>query len=280
MLVGCLGVAAFAMWSWGSTAGRVNVLILGLDRRPGQGYVVRSDTMMLVTAYPPGPRLGLLSIPRDLYVEIPGYATNRINTAHFWGESEAEGNGPSLAKQTVEQTFGVPVQRFVRVDFGGFRAVVDAVGGLDIQVDEAVVDNAYPTEDFGVTTIEIPAGLQHLDGEEALQYARSRHGSSDFDRARRQQQILIALARRVLAPSAWPRLPAVYRAVAGNVDTDLRIWEWLSVAATLLRVGPEGIEYQVIDREMVSPWTTPTGGAVQLPVWERITLLVQHLFSP
>lgn len=280
MILGCLALTAFGAWRWGASSGRVTVLILGLDRRPGQGYVVRSDTMMLATAYPPGPRIGLLSIPRDLYVDIPGYATNRINTAHFWGENEAEGRGPELAKQTVSHNFGVPVQRFVRVDFNGFRAVVDAIGGLDVEVEEAVVDNSYPTEDHGVTRIEIPAGRQHLDGETALQYARSRHGSSDFDRAERQQQIMVALARRMLEPTSWRRFPALYRAVVDNIDTDLRIWEMLPVAATLLQVGPDGIEYHVIDREMVSPWTTPTGGSVLLPAWERITPLVQQLFTP
>jgi LCP family protein required for cell wall assembly len=280
VLCGCLGVAAFAAWQSSGFAGRINVLILGLDRRPGQGYVVRSDTLMLATVSPTGPRIGLLSIPRDLYVDIPGYATNRINTAHFWGENEAEGQGTVLAKQTVAQNFGIPVQRFLRVDFDGFRAVIDAVGGIEIEVDDPVVDHAYPTEDYGEITIEIPAGLQHMDGETALQYARSRHGSSDFDRTKRQQQIIVALAGRLLETSSWPRLPAAYQAFVRHVDTDLRIWELVLTAITLLRVGPDGIEHHTIDREMVSPWTTPTGGAVLLPDWERIAPVVQNLFTP
>ncbi len=276
----CLGMASFGLWQSSSSQGRLNVLVLGLDRRPGQGYVVRSDTMMLVTVNPLGPRIGLLSIPRDLYVDIPGYATNRINTAHFWGENEGAGRGPVLAKQTVEHNFGVPVHRFVRVDFDGFRAVVDAVGGVDILVEEPVVDNAYPTEDHGVIRIEILPGLQHMDGETALQYARSRHGSSDFDRASRQQQVLVALVRRVLNPVVWPRLPALYAALVDHIDADVRVWDLVPLAATLFRVGPDGIEYHVVGRDMTSPWTTPSGGAVLLPQWERITPMIHQLFAP
>lgn len=281
LLFACLGLilGTVVLLQWTATP-RTNVLILGLDRRPHQGTVVRSDTIVLATVYPAGPRIALLSMPRDLYVEIPGYGMNRINTAHFWGENEAPGTGPQLAKQTVTHNFGVQVHRYVRIDFDGFRAIVDAVGGLDILVEKPVVDNAYPTDDYGTIRIEIPAGLQHMDGETALRYARSRHGSSDFDRAKRQQQIIIALARRLVEPAVWPSLPALYQAVADNVDTDLRADELLLVAPTLYRVGPDGIEHQVIDREMTQPWTTPTGGAVLRPRWEMITPLIQELFEP
>jgi len=277
---GGLGAGAYALWRRTDTFPRTNVLILGLDRRPDQGTVVRSDTMILMTVYPAGPRIALLSIPRDLYVEIPGYGTNRINTAHFWGESEMEGGGPALAVQTVAQSLGVPVHYYVRLDLDGFRAVVDAVGGVDVVVEKPIVDNAYPTDDYGTVRIEIPAGPQHMDGETALRYARSRHGSSDFDRARRQQQILIALAHRLLEPDVWPQLPAVIHVVRDNLDTDLTARELLQLAPTLQRVGAEGIEHRVIDREMTEPWTTPTGGAVLLPCWEVIHPLVQEMFTP
>jgi LCP family protein required for cell wall assembly len=182
VLVTLLGRALLTEWA--ANQPRTNTLILGLDRRPDQGTVVRSDTMMVLTTHPPDASVGLLSIPRDLYVEIPGRGTSRINTAHFWGESQAAGNGPLLAMATVEHNFGVPIHHYVRVDFEGFRAVVDAVGGIDIVVEEPIVDDAYPSEDYGTIRIEIPAGPQHMDGETALRYARSRHSSSDFDRAR------------------------------------------------------------------------------------------------
>jgi len=279
-VAGGLAAGGFALWLWTTTLPRTNVLILGLDRRPEQGYVVRSDTVVLMTVYPPGPRAVLLSIPRDLYVEIPDYGTSRINSAHFWGENEAEGGGPALAMQTVVQNFGVPVHHYVRVDFNGLRAIVDAVGGVDIVVEEPIIDDAYPTDDYGTMHVEIPAGPQHMDGETALRYARSRHSSSDFDRARRQQQIIIALTRRLREPEIWPELPAIYRVAMDNVDTDLAGRDLFLLAPTLYRVGPDGIEHHVIDREMTEPWTTPTGGAVLLPRWEAIHPLVQELFTP
>jgi LCP family protein required for cell wall assembly len=256
------------------------VLILGLDRRPGEGNVVRSDTMVLATICPPEPCIALLSAPRDLYVDIPGHGANRINTAHFWGENDAEGGGPTLAMQTVAQNFGVPVHHYVRVDFDGFRAIVDAVGGVELVVEEAIVDDEYPTADYGTTRIEIPAGAQRMDGETALRYARSRHGSSDWDRVRRQQQILIALAQRLLEPRVWPRLPLVYHTVMNNVETDMTGWDLLLLAPTLYRAGPDSIEHHVIGADMTQPWTAPNGGAVLLPQWETIHPLVQKLFAP
>jgi LCP family protein required for cell wall assembly len=278
--IGGLAVAGYVLWIFSGTLPRTNVLILGLDRRPEQSYVVRSDTMVLATVHPAGPDIALLSLPRDLYVQIPGYGTNRINTAHFWGENESPGNGPSLAMQTVSLNLGVATHKYVRVDFDGFRAVIDASGGIDITVDEPIVDDAYPTPDYGTMRIEIPAGPLHMDGETALRYARSRHDSSDFDRAVRQQQVITALARRLLEPSTWPRLPAVLFAVKNNVDTNLTLGEMLLMAPTLYRVGPDGIQHHVIDREMTQPWTTPNGGAVLLPHWETINPLVHELFAP
>jgi anionic cell wall polymer biosynthesis LytR-Cps2A-Psr (LCP) family protein len=180
----------------------------------------------------------------------------------------------------VEHNFGAPMHHYVRVDFEGFRAVVDAVGGIDVVVEEPIVDAAYPTEDYGTIRIEIPAGPQHMDGEMALWYARSRHGSSDFDRARRQQEIVMALVRRVLQSGAWPRLPAVYQAVSSNVDTDMGMGDLLLLFAVLEECGPEGIEHHVIGPEMTQSWTTPSGGAVLLPRWELIHPLIESFLSP
>jgi LCP family protein required for cell wall assembly len=280
LAAGALAVLGYASTQWAASRPRLTILILGLDRRPEQGTAVRSDTMMLLTVNPPAPRAALLSIPRDLYVEIPGYGLNRVNTAHFWGENAAAGGGPALAMHTLAQNLGVPVQRYVRVDFEGFRAIVDAVGGIDVVVPQAIVDNEYPTDDYGTIRIEIPAGPQHMDGETALRYVRSRHGSTDFDRAARQQQVLLALAQRVLQPEAWPSLPTVYRAVLDHTDTDLTFGDMLVLATTLRRAGPESIEHRVIDQDMTQPWTTPDGAAVLLPRWELVYPLVQELFTP
>lgn len=280
ILLSCICVASFGVWVSGATGRGTNVLILGIDRRPEQGYVVRSDVVMVAAARWREPSVALLSIPRDLYVEIPGVGQSRINTAHFYGEREREGGGPELAMETVARNFGVPVRHFVRVDFDGFSAVVDAAGGVDVEVAERIVDNAYPTEDYGTTRIEIPAGPQHMDGEMALRYVRTRHASSDFDRAARQQQVVQALVKRMTAPQSWLRLPAVGAAALEHVDTNLGPFQMLQLLVAAARVEPESIEHRVIDRDMTRPWTTPTGGAVLLPRWDIIEPVVEDLFGP
>ena len=279
LVCGGISLLQFITEPSGASGSSVNLLILGIDRRPGQGYVVRSDTMILVAVRPDEPRISLLSIPRDLYVAVPGQGQARINTAHFWGENKAEGKGPVLAMQTVAQNFGVPVHHYVRLDFDGFRAMVDGVGGIDIVVEEPIVDDAYPTEDYGTTRIEIPAGPQHMDGETALRYARSRHGSSDFERTERQQQVLHALAQRLLDPRVWPRLPSAYWTTMSYIDTDLTSDQIKRFALTLRRVGADNIDHHVIGREMVQSGTTPSGGAVLHPRWELIRPLVTEWFN-
>ena len=258
---------------------RVTVLLLGLDRRPGEGDMVRADAIMVLTAHPGGPAVGLLSIPRDLYLPIPGQGENRINTAHFYGEIDQAGSGPERTAETIRQNFGVPVDAWVRVDFHGFVALIDAVDGVEVDVPEAVIDYAYPTEDYGVMTIEIPAGLQTMDGERALQYARSRHSSSDFDRAARQQLIVSALAQKLRQPATWVKLPAFYQAFNEAVDTNLSLLEMVQVGLAVVRVGPDGVERVVIDEEMTTPYTTSAGAAVVLPRWEMIYPQVQQLFG-
>lgn len=249
------------------------ILVLGTDRRPDEAGPVRSDTLLLVVIHTEPPKVALLSIPRDLYVDIPGHGRNRINTANFFG-------GPALAAQTIAADFGVPVDRTVRLDFNGFRAIVDAAGGVDIDVPRRIVDNAYPTETYGTMRIVIPAGWQHMDGEMALRYVRTRHGSSDFDRVARQQQVVMALVKRLLEPSAWPRWPQVAMAFDQSVDTDLSLWDMVLLLPTLARVGPDGITHHIISEDMTTPFTTPNGAEVLLPRWDRIRPLVQEVIGP
>ena len=258
---------------------RVNVLLLGLDRRPGEGDAVRADTIMVVSASARVPEIGLLSIPRDLYLLIPGQGENRINTAHIFGELDTPGGGPDRTAGAIMQNFGVVLDGWVRVDFDGFKAVVDALGGVEIDVPRAIADAAYPTEDYGTMTVTIPAGLQEMDGERALQYARSRHGTSDFDRADRQQLVVQAMLRKMFQPSTWPRLPALLRAFEGAVETDLSLLQLARLGAAALRVGPDGMDRLVIDQELVESYVTPAGAAVLLPRWELVRPLVGQILK-
>jgi len=256
-----------------------NILILGIDRRPGEGNAVRTDTMLLLHADPANRRLVLLSIPRDLWINIPGRGEGRINTAHVFGELESPGNGPLRAAEAVSYNFGVPIHHSLRLDFDAFREVIDAAGGIEIDVPTPLVDNAYPTADYGTMRIEIPAGLQHMDGETALQYARSRHSSSDFDRAARQQQIFVALVKKLTRPSGWFLIPRVYQAFQNAVETDLSVRDIARLALAWQRAGEDGVEKIVIDRTLTTPFRTAQGAAVLLPRWELIQPLVQTQFT-
>ncbi|MDQ7028462.1 MAG: LCP family protein [Ardenticatenia bacterium] len=262
VVVGIIGAAfMWAYWRAIVLRGPVHVLILGTDERPGEAGPFRSDTMILARFSPRGPRVALLSIPRDLWVAIPGVGENRINAAHFFG-------GPLLAKETVATLFEVPVHYYVKVDFDGFVRIVDAMGGIEVDVPEPLVDSKYPTPDYGVTTVRIDAGFQQMDGDVALIYARSRYSTSDFDRARRQQQILAAMKAKLQQPGTWLRVPRIARAVVESVETDMPLQEWPVLAMIVWRAGE--VERYAIGPNEVTPTITANGADVLLPDWEAI----------
>lgn len=245
--------------------GRTNILVLGLDSREPGSDLGRSDTMILTTFVPREPYLGMLSIPRDLWVTIPVYGENRINTAHFFSEADSPGSGPEVAMQTVRQNFGVDVQHYVRIRFDGFLDLVDLLGGVDVEL---------------LTTMSgYPAGIHHLNGEQALAFVRDRAGSDDFYRMRRSQIFLRALWKQVLDPSIWKQLPDIVPLVIQMVDTDVPISKWPYLAITMLRVGPDGIDASVITREMTNPFTTSGGAQVLGPNWTIINPVLLEMFG-
>ncbi|MGH2544248.1 MAG: LCP family protein, partial [Ardenticatenaceae bacterium] len=215
-------------WRQIEQRGQVNVLILGIDERPNEGINFRSDTMILSGFDPRERQVALLSIPRDLWVTIPGYGENRINTAHFFG-------GAPLAAETVRNEFGIPLHYYVRLNFDGFVALIDAMGGITLDVPEPLHDENYPTSDYGVMTIDIPAGVQQMDGETALIYARSRYSTSDFDRSRRQQEIIRAVRDKLAQPATWLEAPTIFRATRATISTDIPQTEWPTLALILIR---------------------------------------------
>jgi LCP family protein required for cell wall assembly len=244
---------------------RTNLLILGIDYSPNNDAVGRSDTIILATFVPLQPYVGMLSIPRDLWVKIPGYGENRINTAHFFAEAQQPGSGPPATMKTIQQDFGVNVHYFLRVRFEGFREVVNAMGGVDIDLKQPMAG--------------YPAGKHHLTGNKALAFARSRMGADDFYRMQQGQIVIKAAFRQMLNPLKWPRLPAVLAALSRSVDTNVPIWQWPRLGLALLRAGPGGIDSRTITREMVTPYVTDQGADVLLPDWDRINPLVKQMFG-
>ncbi len=266
--------------------GRVNILLLGVDERKCEPPPSRTDTMIIVTVDPQQKTGALLSIPRDLWVQIPGKLPgvpneNRINTAHVYGEiSKYPGGGPALAMRTVEKNFGIPMNYYVRINFRGFRTIIDALGGIDIDVPTAVRDPAFPNDTCGTYVLNIPAGRQHMDGNKALAYARSRHGGTDFDRARRQQEVLYAVREKLLSLNAITKLPQLYQALRTTVDTDMQVWEMLALARAAWGIPRENIKSYIIDINMITPWVTPEGAQVLVPKRKEIGQLLQEIFGP
>jgi LCP family protein required for cell wall assembly len=254
--------------------GRVNILLLGLDSRPGTPDGTRSDTMIIVSVDQSAKTASMLSIPRDLWVDIPGHGSNRINAAYFFGDQDKPGiGGPPLAKETVARNFGIQIHYFAQVDFAGFKDVIDAIGGVNIDVKKPLIDNEYPTEDYGLKRIFVPAGIQHMDGTTALEYARSRHSDSDLGRNQRQQEVLLAVRERG-ANLGLITNDKLSIALQRAIKTDLQWGDVLSLAQTAIGMDKANIKTYAIDANMTQN-ANIDGNAVLTPDWNAIRELVK-----
>ncbi|MHB8088619.1 MAG: LCP family protein [Anaerolineaceae bacterium] len=248
------------------TPARETILVLGIDCRPSDSpWLGRSDTMILTTIPPLSPQVSMLSIPRDLWLTIPNHYENRINTAHYFAELEAPGSGMQAAKDAFETNFGIKVNYAVRVKFTGFVDIVDAFGGVTINLPEAMSG--------------LEAGPNHLDGKQALAFVRDRKASDDFFRQERGQLFIASAIKEVLNPLKWPRIPAVLAVAAANIDTDLPIWLWPRTAYALIFSSIKGFNAHTLDRSMVTPWVTDEGAQVLAPNWELMNPLIDGLFK-
>lgn len=257
---------------------RVTFLLLGLDMREDERNVpTRSDTMIILTVDPVHKRAGMLSIPRDLWVPILGHGENKINTAHFFGEMDRPGDGPLLARKTVEYNFGVRINYYARVDFHGFERLVDAVGGVTLDVERPIKDDEYPSEDYGIRRVFIPTGLQHLDGTQALRYARSRHGDNDFARSHRQQAVLLAARNQVLQPSILPRVPQMIGILRSAVQTDVPITDVLPLFNMARGIKSKDIVSRSIDSTMTID--VNGDGTVLVPDRKKIAKVIEEIFG-
>ncbi len=263
--------------------GRVNILLMGIDRRPGEAFVSRTDSMMIISIDPDTKAASILSIPRDLYVDIPNYGQDRINTAMVYGAQEGDYlDGAALAMQTVAYNLNVPIHHFVLVDFGAFVRIIDLLGGVDVEVPYEINDPEYPDMDYGYDPLYIPAGLQHFDGALALKYARTRHADSDFNRAYRQQQVLFAArqqATKLGIADLLRRGPALYREVEQGIRTDLSLEQMLRLVKTVSDIPAGNIRNDVLDYDYVSSYRTPGGASVLLLNQEAAAPLLQSLFG-
>lgn len=245
---------------------RTNIVLLGIDaRQPGE-TLGRSDTMILLTLKPVGRYTGMLSIPRDLWVSIPGVGENRINTAHFFAEAAQNGSGPEAVKAVIQANFGVEVHYFVRARFDNFIQMIDMLGGVRITLDEK----------FG----DYPAGTHLLDSAQALAFVRDRTtGGDDFGRMHQAQILVRGLIETALLPANISKWPEMSNMLSSTVETDIPVYLWPRLAAAVLFSMQDGFDGRVIGRDLVTPFTTAEGAQVLGPRWELIQPVVQEMFG-
>jgi LCP family protein required for cell wall assembly len=276
-------VATFATpVPWGG-ADRVTILLMGLDYRDwasGRGFP-RTDSMMLVSIDPITRKAAMLSIPRDLWVEIPGFGHERINTAYPSGENNRlPGGGPELAMRTVESVVGVPIQYYAVIEFSAFERMIDEIGGIDVLVAERM-----KISPIGRRSVWLEAEPNHLDGAEALAYARIRKVTGDdFGRAERQQQVAMAVLDRVvgfdMVPTLLTRAPALWAELKDGIRTNMTLEQMISFGWMAIQIPKADIGRGVIGPpSMVGFHTLPNGQQVIRPVPDQIRILRDTLFT-
>ena len=249
--------------------GAVTIALLGSDIRPNDGGW-RTDTILIVALDPAAGTARILAVPRDLYVYIPGWRVDRINTADVHG-------GFEMLAQTIEYNFGIPIDHLVRIDFSGFTRLVDSLGGLDVQV------TGYLNDECGGRYWTYSPGVYHLDGFTALCYVRMRKASSDFDRLRREQEVLLALFDRVVSLNGLARIPELFDQFRSLVKTDLEVNDLLPLVplATLLAADRTRLSLHRVDTSVVTSWLVPYSGAnVLLPNRDALLAMLRAIFAP
>jgi LCP family protein required for cell wall assembly len=269
-------------------ASRVNMLFIGLDYRDWQANEgpPRSDTMILFTLDPISKTAGMLSIPRDLWVNIPGFGYSRINTAYSSGEgAQLPGGGAGLAMKTVEQLLGVPVHYYAQIDFQAFVDLINMVGCITVVPEEVLIlDPIGP----GMDKVKItPGGERELCGWKVLAYARTRKTQGgDTDRSRRQQQVVFALQRKIFDPENFPNLvskaPLMYQQLQHGINTNMPFEDAMKLAMLGREIAPENIKTGIIDSTMVTFENTVLAGeaaSVMKPMADKIRVLRDEIFT-
>jgi polyisoprenyl-teichoic acid--peptidoglycan teichoic acid transferase len=264
--------------------GRFTILFMGLDARPSESLRnARGDTLILVSIDPETKTATMLSIPRDLYVPIPGESEmQKVNAAYVVGELKRPGSGPQTVMQTLQYNLGIKIHAFVAVNFQAVITFVDAIGGVDIDVPYRIEDYQYPDMNFGYEPLLIPAGRQHFDGQLALKYARTRHQTTDFDRTQRQQQLLMAIRDKVTRIEVFSdlvrRAPGLITEVSDGILTDLTPEQAVSLAGLLREIPLDKFKRGTIDGDYLRPVPNTTEQALTLRR-EKIAELMTKLFG-
>lgn len=255
-----------------------NILLLGSDRRPNTPNW-RTDVMMIIAIDDATKQVGVISLPRDIYVdEIPDHRGNKINVIDYLGEQdEPNGGGPKLLGQIIENKIGVPIDHYIRFDFEAFKRLVDAMGGVEIEIDCPLYDpQGY---DQGGLPLALDKGVHRLNGGEALSYVRSRLVGGDLERERRQQRFAWAVRSQILNENLLARVPAMYQALNANVQTDLGLRDAIKLVRFALNLDADNVHGFVVN----DPSMIKEGYAgdmwVWYPNWANIAKAAKGLFD-
>ena len=277
---------------------RLNILLIGSDQRPGDS-THNTDTLIVVSIDPVTKQVAMFSLPRDT-VDVPtppGPARNAFGSVYtrkinaFWtsvhkrsdlfpGDPNKNLPGYNGLKAIMGNLYGLDIKYFVEVNFDGFKNVVDTMGGVTINVQVPVTDDRFPSLDNSLRRVYIPSGIQHMNGAEALRYARSRHGSNDFDRGLRQQRVLLSLREQADPQDLIPRLPDLVKALQSTVKTDIPV----SQLAPLLGLASEVDTKNILSYVFTPPfyqkeYTSSPRGYIIVPYISKIRAAVKNAFS-
>ena len=259
----------------GESADRVNILLIGIGGEGHEGAYL-ADTIILASIKPSTKEVAMLSIPRDLYVDIPDYGTRKINNAMAFGQSDQyPGGGETLLSRVVSEVTGQPIHYFARIDFEGFKKAINDLGGVWVNVEQSFADYQYPTSNFGYQTIRFNEGLQKMDGDTALKFVRSRHGTngegSDFARSKRQQSVLLAAKEQGLSFQTLitpKRIIDALDDLGQHNRTNLQIWEIVRLGQLMSDLKQDAITTKVLDNSaegLLESSTTQDGAYILLP---------------
>lgn len=265
--------------------GRINILVMGTDKRAKDtDRYGRSDTLLLVNLDTLSKTARVMTIPRDLVVDIPGYGRNKVNSAYFFGEyNHLPGGGQALAVRTISKLFDVPIDYYIAINFEGFQKLVDTMGGVDINVPYTIDDLHYPSDDegdpFGERHVHFDPGWQHLDGKSTLRYARTRHGDSDFMRSKRQLQVIMAMRQEAMSLNLVPTLPSIMSQLGGMLETNIPFDQQMSLAQLAYGIQSSGIITSTIDNRMVTAVTLPDGSEGLRLNWKVAQPMINQFFG-
>lgn len=245
----------------GKSEGRTNILLLGMGGTNHPGGTL-SDTMIVMSINYQDNKMGMMSIPRDLWVPIPGFNHAKINEAYADGEKHKDtaGSGGQLSSQTVEDILGIPIHYYIRLDFEGFKKIIDTLGGVDVYVEKDIYDPYYPADNMiDYSPFKISTGEHHLDGALALKFVRSRETTSDFDRSRRQQQVMAAVKEKILTLDVLAnpkKVTEIINILGDHIKTNMQIEEIYSLWNVSKTIDMTNVVTKVLDTSADGPLTS------------------------